>query len=178
MVDLVPIKVKIGVGPVNGKQLHKYPSFNTLQSIIDSGMDWSEYVDVRGLGWHYDKTSGHDTDSTDSPIGNQNGVLIVPKIFADEAVVAFPTVVSKLNETDLEDFYDNKAHAHESDNIVNEHLFKEFEMKTKLGVPLSGTENILRNKMLDPADDTLGITKNNKKKWSDFKQISNVTIVQ
>jgi len=108
--ELVPLKVKIGIKE-NGQA--KYPDFNQLQVVKDSGMDWSKYVDIQGLGWHYDKTSGHKEETVDSPFGQQWGVLIVPKVFVTEATTTFPDDCTKLTESELEDFYNNKAHAHE-----------------------------------------------------------------
>ena len=95
--SLVPIRVTIGLKP-NGHAL--YPDFNTLASVQASGMDWSRYVDIEGIGWHYDKQRGHKVDDLESPFGQQFGVLIVPKVMANEAIAAFPTVVVKLTRPD------------------------------------------------------------------------------
>jgi hypothetical protein len=175
MRDLVPIKVKIGLKS-NGHA--KYPNFNQLYTVQVKGMDWAHYVDTMGLSWHYDKTSGHKEDTADSPFGQQWGMLIVPKEFADEAILAFPDTVSKMTEVECEDFYDNKAHAHEPDELVDEIALKAFEIKEKMGVSLSSEEKIKKDKALDPNDPTPGIKKNLNKKWVDFKALKGVNIVQ
>ncbi|MCP3684639.1 MAG: hypothetical protein GY861_18385 [bacterium] len=163
------IKVKIGKKP-NGH--HLYPSFNDLQCVKDSGMDWSKYVDVEGLGWHYDKVSGHAEETADSPRGQQWGVLIIPEAFADQAVAAFPDTVSEIDETALEDFYDNKAHAHEPDERISEKILTAIKMKQDLGLDLTPNQEAA----LDPDDDTPGITKNKNKKWADKKAGCGATI--
>ena len=81
--ELVGIKVKIGQCGVTG--CAKYPDFSKLACVQASPLDWSKYVDVHGLGWHYD-CCGHQEDEDGSPAGMQWGMLIIPETFADEAV--------------------------------------------------------------------------------------------
>ena len=64
--NLVPMKVIIRL---NNEGQALYPNFNTLNIVQASGLDWARYIDVHGLGWHYDKTSGHKEESIDSPFG-------------------------------------------------------------------------------------------------------------
>ena len=167
--ELVGIKVKIGL-KANGHA--KYPTFNDLPIVKASGMDWSKYVDVMGLGWHYDKTSGHKEETQDSPFGQQWGMLIIPEEFATQAVAVFPADVTRLTEVELEDFYDNKAHAHEPDELFDEQVLTGIKMKQDLGIALT-TQQV---KALDPNDDTPGIRKNKNKKWANKKSIVGVTI--
>ena len=169
--DLVPIKVKIGLKP-NGHA--KYPNFNQLPAVISAGMDWSNYVDSLGLGWHYDQTSGHKEATPDSPYGMQWGVLIVPKPFADQAVAMFPAECAKLTEAELEDFYDNKAHINEPDEIFDEKVLNGIQAKRSLGLELTPQQL----KAIDPDDDTPGIRKNKRRKWQDYKRSVDATIVQ
>jgi len=171
MRELVPIKVKIGLRP-NGHADH--PDFNTLDCVKVSGMDWAKYVDVNGVGWHYDKQCGHKDHEADSPYGMQWGVLIVNKEFADEAIIKFPSVVTKLNETELEIFYDNRAHKHESDIKFDEKTMKGIKLKQDHGIPLTEMDQ----RMLDIDDDIGGIRKNWNKTWKDYKQKRNIKIVQ
>ncbi len=173
--NLVPIKVKIGLR-ANGHADH--PDFNRLASVVSSGLDWSKYVDKEGLGWHYDKISGHKEETVNSPRGQQFGVLIVPKVFADEAIAEFPTLCTKLDETQLTDFYDNRAHAHEPDELINEGALKVYESIESAGGVLTGAQIAKRAKALDPNDAEPGIKKNTRKKWADYKQTVGVTIVQ
>lgn len=186
MRNLVPIKVKIGLHQKfsednSGKHKPgqaKYPDFNSMKIVKDSGLDWSVYVDVMGLQWHYDKCCGHKEEDGSSPHGMQWGMLIVPKEFADQAIATFPDEISKLTETELEDFYDNRAHAHEPDNKVNQKALEEFDAQIRAGRTLSAKDKTRHIKAMDPNDDTPGITKNKKKKWKDFKELVGVEIVQ
>ena len=50
--ELVPLKVKIGLKLDGGKKVHGYPDFNQIDSVIRDNMDWSYFVDKYG-GWHY-----------------------------------------------------------------------------------------------------------------------------
>lgn len=168
--NLVPIKVKIGLKP-NGHA--KYPNFNTLQCVIDAGIDWSNYVDTYGLGWHYDKTSGHKEDTLDSPFGQQWGVLIIPKEFATEALITFPLDITELTEIELEDFYNNKAHAHEPDEKFNTDILAGIKLKQDLSIAL--TQNQID--ALDPNNNIPGIMKNKKKIWVDYKILKGVNII-
>jgi hypothetical protein len=172
--NLVPLKVKITLKD-NGQA--KYPDFNQLQEVIDSGMDWSIYVDKKGMGWKYDDTAGHADDTPDSPYGQQWGMLIVPKAFADQAVAAFPEV-TKMTDAEAADFYDNKVTPAMNDFIVDEDALLYFDQKEKYKLALTPEDEAKKAKALDPDDDTRGIRKNKEKKWADYKQLKNITIVQ
>ncbi len=170
MRSLKAIKVKIGLKE-NGHA--KYPNFNQIPATIRNNLDWSHYVDTYGLGWHYDKTSGHRESTTDSPYGQQWGVLIVPEAFASEALNLFPDDVTPLTEAELEDFYDNKAHIKEPDEVIHREALEGIKAKQDLKLDL--TLDQLR--ALDPDDSTPGIVKNRKKRWKDFKKLVDVEIV-
>lgn len=170
MRNLVPVKVKIGL---KNNSHAKYPDFNLLDAVKASGLDWSYYVDINGLGWHYDKKCGHKEEAADSLFGMQWGVLVIPQDFADQAAVAFPAEVTKLTEAELEDFYDNRAHAHEPDEEMDATVLQGIKMKQDLGLPLTPQQTAA----LDPNDDTRGIRKNKRRKWADFKQLVGVNIV-
>lgn len=171
MRELVPVKVKIGLRQ-NGHA--KYPNFNILPCVMTAGRDWSQYVDTEGLGWHYDKTSGHKEETPDSPWGMQWGVLIVPEEFANEALARFPDECTVLTEAELEDFYDNKAHAHEPDEDIDNEVLNAIQLKRALGLPLTPQQQ----RAIDPEDDTRGIRKNKKRLWKDYKKNVNVKIKQ
>ena len=168
MRNLTPIKVKI---LQNQDGSASYPDFNQLNCV---NINWTKYVDTEGLGWHYDKTSGLRDNAAHSPIGQQFGVLIIPKEFADEAVVMFPNICSKITETELEDFYNNKAHINDPEEKFDQVILDGIKAKQDLGIDL--TESQL--KAIDPNDPTPGIVKNNNKYWSDFKVKMDVNIVQ
>jgi len=175
MKNLVPLRVKIGLTP-EGRAA--YPEFNTLPIIQTSQVDWSVWVDTYGVGWHYDKKYGHREEGPDSPAGQQWGVLLVPEAFATEAVATFPAVCDVLDESSFETFYEERVTAHLPEVIVDEKAIAAFEVKERLGVPLTPAEVLQRNKALDPDDDTTpGVKRNRLKHWPDFKAVAGIAIV-
>jgi hypothetical protein len=166
--ELVGLKVKIGLKK-NGNA--DYPNFGTLLAVINSGMNWAKYVDIEGLGWHYD-CCGHKEEGADSPLGQQWGLLIIPEAFANQAVAAFPTVCTKLTEAELEDFYDNHAHVDDPDEDISSPILQNIKAKNDLGIALTAQQL----KAIDPNDSTPGIRINRQKKWADYKQVVGVTI--
>lgn len=170
MRDLKPVKVTIGL-KADGSAA--YPDFNQLEAVQAAGTDWAKYIDIHGLGWQYDKSSGHQDDTEASPVGQQFGVLIVDKVFADQAIAKFPETCVALDETQLEDYYDNCAHAHEQDEIINEKIVSGIAAKKALGLEL--TED--QTNALDITSEVKGINKNPNKKWADFKAKKGIKIV-
>ena len=183
MPDLTALRVKIGLRS-NGHADH--PDFNTLAVVQASGLDWSKYVDSQGLGWHYDKTSGHKDDNGGSPFGSQWGMLVVPETFADEALASFPALCTRLTEVQCTSFYDTKAHAHEEpetrkDTVIlgirhEIDLVKEALVDPNLPDPssdrtrLESRRDTLRlrlRKALDPVDPTPGVHQNLRRRWVD-----------
>lgn len=164
-----PIKVKIGL---RADGCANYPDFNVLEVVKNQGMDWSYYVDKFGLGWMYDNLIGHQEDAPDSPLGQQLGVLVIPEGFANEAIELFPEQCSKLTEIELEDFYDNKHAIEFPDEEIDKEVLDAIKAKQDLGQPLTPGQI----KALDPNDDTIGIRKNKKKRWADFKVLKGVGI--
>lgn len=176
--ELVALKVKIGLKGADWSNAKErghalYPNFNDLQAVIDSGMDWSYYVDTYGESWHYDKKCGHKQEDKTSPRGMQWGMLVVPKEFADEATEKFPAVCSIVNETELEGFWDNRAHAHEPEEKLDDVVLRGIEAKKALGKKLTPGQE----RALDPNDDTPGIRKNNRRFWKDYKAKHGVEII-
>ncbi len=168
---LVPIKVKIGLKK-NGQA--KYPDFNSLGVVKDSEMDWSHYIDVHGIGWHYDKCCGHEVDVPDSPSGIQYGLLCLPASFVDQALLAFPDDIQELTEAECEDFYDNHAHAHQSDELIDLESLQAIKTKEDLGIDV--TEE--KAKALDLNDPYPGIKVNHKKTWVQYKSLAGVTLAK
>lgn len=187
MRNLVPIRVKIGLWntkttDAGGEHLPghaKYPNFNILPVISVSGMDWSVYNDVLCCCWHYDKKCGHKEEDLvyGSPVGVQFGVMMVPQQFAIEALDVFPGEVTELTKIELQDFYDNRAHAHEPDELLNQAALDPFEAAVKGGKTLNAAQQIAYDKALDPNDEAPGITKNKRKKWVDFKALVDINII-
>ena len=166
--ELKTIKVKIKLKDDGSA---KYPTFNDLKSVQTSRMDWSKYVDVYGLGWQYDKTSGHTEDTAESPRGQQFGMLIVPEDFANEAVAMFEECVA-IEEAEAKDFYENKAVINQPDEIIDEKILTGIKLKQDLGQTLTAEQV----NALDPTKEEKGITLNKDKKWSEFKLKKGVTI--
>lgn len=168
--ELAPLKVIIGK---NADGSHKYPNFNTLQSVISSGQDWSNYIDSYGKGWHYDKCCGHAVDTPESPGGQRYGLLIVPREFVEEAITRFPGICQALTETECEDFYNNHCHRHEPDEMIDNEILQGIKLKQDLGITLTPEQT----NALDPTNDTPGIRKNKNKKWVDYKRDTGIVIV-
>lgn len=171
MRNLVPIKITIGIKP-DGFAL--YPDFNTLASVQATGMDWSRYVDVHGLGWQYDSCCGHKTETADSPFGQQFGILIVPKVFADEAIVAFSDVVVQQTENQLEGFYDTHVAGDQPEQEIDNDILTSIKLHRDLGLP----DEPWMVQALNPNTDDRGIRKNKRKHWSDYKVMVGVRIVR
>lgn len=177
MRTLVPIKIKVGLHEFDDDKGHKaghakYPNFNLIGSPIRKGMDWSHYIDTHGIGMHYDKTCGHREESADSPFGQQWACMCVPADFANEAIAMFPNEVSIMTEAEFQDFYDNKAHAHEPDEHVDADVLTNIKAKEDVGVAVP--EKVVA---IDPLDPARGIRKNLNKRWADFKIKAGVNIL-
>lgn len=112
--ELVALRVKIGrAKDKQNRMMNSYPDFNKLPPEVRGGVDWCYYVD-QYTAWHYDKLSGFgEADDYNQDPDMQYGCFCVPKEFADAALAMFPNQVEQLEELDFEDFYDNRAHAHE-----------------------------------------------------------------
>jgi hypothetical protein len=168
--SLAFLKCKIG-RQQNGHA--KYPPFNQLPCVQASGMDWANYVDSNGQGWHYDKKCGHDTEDLtadfQSPHNCQIGVLLVPKVFADEALASsFATEfeLEKLNEPQYEKFHNERAHEHEPEEAFDNNTLAGIKAKKDMEIPLTPQQE----RALNPEDDTPGIVKNKNRVWKDYKK--------
>ena len=176
---VVPIRVKIGLRP-NGHADH--PAWELLPMIAAevSASAARDLIDAAVRkhmvgSWHYDKSSGHQVDTPDSPRGMQWGMLLVSKTFADQAVATFPALVTILTQTECQTFWDTKAYAHVAD--------EDFTIETLQGLKLS--RDLLKDlkkadttpevlavdakiaKALDPLDAYPGVKKNLLKRWTD-----------
>ncbi len=169
--NLVPLKIKIGKRE-NGSA--KYPDFNRIKVVQDLAIDWSVYIDSKGTGWHYDKTSSHSDNTVDSPFGQQFGSILIPKEFADEAIDMFPEECTILTEEEFEDFYDNKAHVKDSEEIIDEGILTKIKLKKDLGLKLTAEQE----DAIDIEKEQKGITKNKNKKWKDYKLSKGIKIVK
>jgi len=169
MRDLTPIKVKIGL---KGDGSAKYPDFNSLPVVKNSGADWSKYIDIHGTGWHYDKQCGHDQEDDTSTFGEQWGMILIPGIFAKQAIATFPSEVEVITEEACGVFFEERAHAHEPDEIVDSTVMENIKTRRELGLsPLTNEA-----KIIDPEDATPGIRKNKNKRWADYKGLKGINI--
>jgi hypothetical protein len=185
--ELAAIRVKILRKP-NGHA--DYPKFGQLPSVQETGMDWSKYVDIYGIGWLYDKVSGHDDEDVDSPRGQQWGVLLIPEVFANEAVAQFPDRCQRLTEAETADFYDNKTNIHVDEEVVDADILKSYQIqiellktleaeatsqeKVKLQQQLANIK-VKAKKAIDPDDDAPGLRKNPLARWSSAKAKRGIT---
>jgi hypothetical protein len=161
MANMAVLKVKIGK---NNQGFADYPNFNTLAVVVAAGMDWSKYIDSEGSGWLYD-ADGHDADTVDSPRGQQWGLLLVPETFATEAVAAFPTLCTRLNDTDAMIFYE-KQHARDfEEEDIDETILTRIKRKQDFGKSLTRADK----RALDKRSQNRGIRKNRRKKFKEFK---------
>ena len=176
--ELVPIKVKIkrntaGRGAV-------YPNFNTIDPAVRNGVDWSVFVDRHG-GWHYDKKSRLGESDVQNPDpDSQFGALLVPEDFADAALVAFPNDVEAMTESQFESFYDNRAHDHEPDVVMDTAVL--VQLRAKYGVA-EGVKLVAEAgwdqadiEALDPNSPTPGVVTNPRKTFARFKTRRGLTV--
>ena len=182
MRDLVPLKIKIGrwgkeTLDAKKRGKYKYPDFDGLQAVKDSGLSWEVYNDVFGSGWIYDRVDHNEDDGGESPFGTKLGIMIVPKDFADEAVTMFPDVVSKLTEVELETFYTSRISPHQSEIKVDESIMKYYDVVEKVKKVLTEDEIEKRDKALDPNDPEPGATNNPRKTWQRLKAKKGINIV-
>jgi hypothetical protein len=178
MADLVPLKVRIGL---KADGMHKYPNFNSLPAVQSSGMEWSRYVDVVGTGWHYDKVSGHQEDTPDSPRGQQFGMLLVPQEFVDQAVLEFPNDCTELTEAEAQAFYESKVTIQQADVERDTEELTALNAERALRVARGDAAGVTAldveiDKALNPNDPKRGVRKNETKRWADLKQTRGVTI--
>lgn len=199
MVEVVAIKVKIGLRP-NGHADHPDWSLLPLATLTDVELRrWRDdtsnprltlkeagILKAAQLGivrsWIYDKTSGHQESTPDSPRGQQFGVLLVTERFAMEAATVFPDLITQLDETQLQDFWENKAYAHMPDNRVDGGELQALESEHNLSIKLNISQleiNAIEAriaKALDPNDPMPGVRKNKLRRWVNAKVDLGVTI--
>ncbi len=173
--DLVALKFNVGLHTVETENHKigraKYPDFNQVSFVIRKGMDWSVYIDAFGIGMQYDKVCGHKEEG-DTLFGQQCCVIAVPQDFATEALALFPGDLTQLTPVEFEAFYNDKAHAHEPVEHVDEDVLKAIKAKEDLAIAVPEKADAL-----NPNTETRGIRKNHRKTWSDFKIKAGVNIV-
>lgn len=188
MDELVPIKVKITLGRNNK---HRFPRFNLIDADLRGDMDWAYFFESHGLGWHTDSLSdigNRDRGDPEDPhrndeLGSWNGATCIPADFAEAAVARFPGTVEIISEESFELFYNNRAHAHEEEIIVDLDVLQGLKVRLDLEAmenaptkPPSSATIQKRKEILDPESQRRGIRKNLTKSWADFKKARGVKI--
>lgn len=165
--DLVPIKVKIGLKSEGGRMQHAFPKFNLLPAAVRDNMDWSHFIDKFG-GWYYDKVAGHDKEDSanGSPQGTWLGLLLVPEDFADAALAQFPDLVSELTEAETVDFYENRCTVYQPEIEEDEEAMKMVDRRIA-EKPSNRTIDPDVKNALDPDHPAPGRRKNMRKKLVD-----------
>lgn len=174
-VDLVPIKV-ILKRRSNGEAA--WPDFNVIDSAKRQHKPWSKYIDAHGIGWLYDKV-----DNLGTGADHGTACTLIPEEFANEAVAAFPMLVSIMSEADFEIFHDTRAMVRtptehlDTDVLQGIIARRQLEDLGEAGAPSAEIVEA-RAKCLDPTDQNhRGIRKNLKKKWIDNKKELKVEIL-
>lgn len=170
--ELVPIRIKIGLRS-NGHADH--PDWTKLP-MISSDSEVREYAPS---GWIYDKSCGHQDEEVDSPRGMQWGCFLCTREFATEAINVYPELITQLTEIEFEEFYNNKAMAHLSENNYDIDVLQGLKLELDLKNELSQGVTDLKTKIakaLDEDDSERGIEKNRERYWADYKVKKGFTI--
>lgn len=176
MTDYVPIRVTIGLKPAGGA---KYPDWKSLP-LISGGANIKDHV--APIGWVYDKQSGHQDKSAETPIGKQHGLFFVTNQFANEAMTNIPAEfeITVLDETQVKSFWDNRAYKHVSRDNVNSTILSDLKAELDLKKALGQNTKVLENRIaraLDGRDSEPGIRKNPLRFWVDAKVHLDINII-
>jgi len=169
--QLVPLKVKIGLKNENGHTVHAFPSFNDIAPNLRDNLDWSYFIDQFG-GWHYDKIIGHMEQDAESPTGIWLGMILVPNSFAQEAIKLFPESCQILTELEAEKFYNERAHIREPEVFEDAEVLQAIVAKQRLGIP----QNQDDINALNPDHPQIGRRRNPNKTWNQYKINRVITI--
>lgn len=167
---LVPILVTVKRGIHDGRKVAQYPDFNQVPADIRFNTNWPIYIDVYGIGWHYDKIENIGLGSDQEIAGT-----CVPNNFAQAAATLFPDRVRIVSEQEFADFWEQRSKIYEETQHLDTDVLQGINARVQLELagiaPPPGPEiESLRKLCLDPSDQThRGIRKNLKKKWSDAK---------
>ena len=178
---IVPIKVKIGLRP---NRHADHPAWEQLP-LVAAGLPSNpsrdrvdEEVRKHVVGsWHYDKQSGHQVETPDSPLGMQWGMLLASKPFADAAVATFPELVTILTQAECQAFWETKAYAHMDDLDYTIEALHGLKLQRDLLKDLKKADTSPEVtavdakivKALDPLDPAPGVKKNFLRHWADTK---------
>jgi len=156
------VPIKIIVTQNNGA--HVYPQWSQLGIA-----DYNSHVFVRAS----ENKRGFDHQTApDSPVGVWIHCLGVSQLFAREALLQFPTLVSLMTETEFEDFYDNRAMSgvgeSKRDTGILESMKAERDLRVSLGQDLTALDaEILKS--IDPDSPEPGVRRRRQRRWSMVK---------
>lgn len=185
MPTVVPLLVRIGIRVADNRREADHPNWGlvTLPPPADAlSGDGTRPEHFTYGSWHYDKKSGHDDDSIESPINTQRGVRLVTPTFAANAMATFggpPYNMALLTEAQWETFYNDRVRGHmpgvRTDVEALLALKAELDLRVAAGLP---TVAILARitKALDPNDDEPGIKRDPLRRWATFKASHNLVI--
>lgn len=175
MPDLVPLKVKMRVQFTANGRRNKFPDFNSIAEATRENLDWSVLVDKYN-GQQSDQLSDVDDDDSanDSPLGVKLILITVPKAFADAAVLAFPSDITKLTDGEAQTFYETRAHVLDPSVHKDQGILDTIQLKNALSIALDADDTAA----LDPTSRTGGLTNNLEKRWAQFKSRRSITTVQ
>jgi len=123
-----------------------------------------------GTGWHYDRCCGHSIETVESKLGEQFGLLLVPVLFAIQAMSVFPDVVQRVTEVEVAEFYDDHAHAHEPPRQIDTNYILALKALRDLNIILLPEED----DALDPSKDKPGVRLNHNRRWIDYKALHSI----
>jgi hypothetical protein len=170
----VPIKVKIGLRH-NGHANH--PDWRLLPLAKTDTIE-----DHQIVKWQYDNTSGHGDHSPHSPRGEQLGMMVVTRQFADEAMATFPGVVSEMTDAEAELFYEQRHTVHmHRDRFDVQHLTGlkvVYDLMVAVGAPQIELDafKLNINRALDRVDPEPGVRRNRRKTWAGLKTELDLTV--
>lgn len=169
--ELVPIKIAINLRP---RTFASYPDLDQLAVVKTAATDWARYVMLNGGGWYFGSPNrlGYEI----LLLGNLDvmpyGYILVPGIFADQAIIAFPDDISILSEQEWADHYNQFVHRYEPDTFEDFVIVKEIRTKIDGG----GLATMQERQALDPDDSTPGRLRNRRKTWAMVAADNAITI--
>lgn len=185
--DVVPLKVMIGLKNVGAEIHHDFPDW----TLLDAGLG-GDHRTHQIEKWNYDKRFGHvdddaaagDLHAGTSPPGTWLGILLVTQAFALAALAEFPGVVVEMTEAELEDFWNNRIGNEQPLETTDLDELTSLETRKRMMVdvllpsdPNIGLINDEIIKALDLDDPTPGRKRNPRKTWNDFKAHRGHTVI-
>jgi hypothetical protein len=179
--NVVPIKVKIGLR-LNGQADH--PNWLTLP-IAGTGSDAEREQAIKSHshgGWYYDKVSGHEDDTPDSPRGVQYGMRFVSPQFAAEAMGAYPALVTRMTESEVAAFWNERVWVRSGDERYDTDVLQGLKAARDLLVAVDPTNTTALTaldtkirKALDPTDPEPGVRANLLRRFATAKSRLGIT---